>query len=827
MRVQLAWLTELVPQLEGMSPQEVAVLLTRAGIEVDEIAGMGPGDVAGLYIGQVDRIEQLEGFKKPIRYCQVRFDDGTDPAQTRGIVCGAQNFAEGDKVVAALPGAVLPGDFRIAARKTYGKVSDGMICSAKEMGIGEDHDGILVLPPEAPVGADAVEHLGLHDVVLVTEPTPDRGYQLSLRGMAREAAAALGVPFADPADQIAPAETGEGFPVEIDGVGCDLFTTRIVRGFDPAAPTPDWMARRLTASGMRSISLAVDVTNYVMLLLGQPMHAYDLDRLGGSIVVRKAREGEKVTTLDDVERQLSTDDLLITDDNGIQGIAGVMGAAHAEISAATRSIMLEAAHFDPSTISRSARRHGLLSEAGRRFERNVDPALAARASAFATALLVEYGGGKADPTMLQVGEPALPAPVTTSLQRIRSLIGVDYSAERAIECLELQCFGVTLDADGDTLSVRPPSWRPDVVEPTRIAEEVARIDGYDNIPSVLPHAQAGGGLTAVQRARRAAGRALAAGGFVETPSMSFQNDEVLDHLGIAGDDPRRRSVRLANPISADQAALRTTLLPGLLGALRRNVSRGVDRVAVFETGVVFFESADSRPAAPVIDRGIKPTAEQLAELEAARPTERLHAAVAVAGEGAQSWFGPAQQASWRDAVDSVRRLAVAVGTAITLEQAQQAPWHPGRCAAIRLASGELIGHAGELHPQVCERLELPARTSVAEIDLQELIDARDDAATAPQVSPFPRAVQDLAFIIDQDLPVAEIERTMREAGGELLEEVRLFDVYTGQQVGEGKRSLAFALSLRAPDRTLDGEEITRVREAVIAAVRERHRAILR
>ncbi|WP_153504725.1 phenylalanine--tRNA ligase subunit beta [Cumulibacter manganitolerans] len=825
MRVQLAWLTELVPALGGKSPQEVADLLTGAGIEVDEVGGLGPADINGLYVGQVVDIEELTGFKKPIRYCQVRFDDGTDPAATRGIVCGARNFAVGDKVVAALPGAVLPGGFHIAARKTYGHVSDGMICSPLEMGLGEDHDGILVLPEDAPLGADAVDYLGLHDVVLVTEPTPDRGYQLSLRGIAREAAAALGVPFTDPADAVAPAPCGPGFEVRLDDPACDLFTTRIIRGFDPAAPTPDWMARRLTASGMRPISLAVDVTNYVMLLLGQPLHAYDRARLAEPIVVRAAREGERITTLDGVDRVLSRDDLLITDGNGIQGIAGVMGAAYAEISDTTTDIVLEAAHFDPSRISRAARRHGLLSEAGRRFERNVDPALPARASALATSLLLEHGGGTADDAMACVGDPALPPPLAFRPGKVRALIGVDYTDARIVECLE--AIGCRVTGDGDELVVHPPSWRPDFVEPTRVAEEVARIDGYDKIPSRLPHAQAGGGLTPTQRARRQAGRALAAAGFVETPSMSFQDDGDLDRLGVPADDVRRRTVRIANPIAADQATLRSTLLPGLLSAVRRNVSRGVDLVATFETGVVFTEPETPRTAAPIIDRGIRPTAEQLADLESARPQERLHAAVAVAGRSADTWYAPGEQPTWREPIEAVRRVAGAVGTDVTVRQGEHAPWHPGRCAEIVVGSGEVVGYAGELHPQVCDELGLPRRTSVAEIDLDALIAARRTDATAPRVSPFPRAVQDLAFIVDATLPVADVERTMREAGGELLEGVRLFDVYTGEQVGAGKRSLAFALTMRADDRTLSGDEITAVRESVIAAVRDRHGAVLR
>ncbi|WP_134322400.1 phenylalanine--tRNA ligase subunit beta [Cumulibacter soli] len=826
MRVALSWLTELVPQLSGRSGEEVADLLTGLGVEVDEIDGAGPDDINGLYVGQVVDIEELTEFKKPIRYCQVRFDDGSDPERTRGIVCGATNFAVGDKVVAALPGAVLPGDFKISARKTYGRISDGMICSALEMGMGEDHSGILILSEDAPVGADAVELLGLHDAVLVTEPTPDRGYQLSLRGIAREVAAAIDAPFVDPADAVPAAASGDGFPVTLEDAACDVFTTRIIRGFNPAAATPDWMARRLTASGMRPISLAVDVTNYVMLLLGQPLHAYDLDRLDTRIIVRKARAGERVTTLDDVDRELSADDLLITDESGIQGIAGVMGAEYAEISAQTSNIMLEAAHFEASAISRTARRHGLLSEAGRRFERGVDPLLPAKASALAASLLVQYGGGAADDTMVTAGRPTLPPPLTVDVRRIRALIGVDYSVERVSECLT--SLGCEVAVNGEQVSVRPPSWRGDFVEPTRVAEEVARVDGYDKIPTRLPQAKAGGGLTETQRAKRRASRALAAAGYVETPSMSFQDDAELDTFGIEPDDERRRSVRIANPISAEQQTLRTTLMPNLLAALRRNVSRGADHVATYETGTVFFEPQQPRPAAPVIDRGIHPNPQQLADLDAARPIERLHAAVAVAGAEPNAWFGAGAAASWRDAVEAARLLADAVGTDIEVRQAQRAPWHPGRCAAILTAgTQEVVGYAGELHPQVCEAAGVPARTSVAELDLDALIEHSSTRATAPRVSPFPRAVQDLALVVDDSIPVARLEQTIRAAGGDLLEDVRLFDVYTGEQVDDGKRSLAFALSLRADDRTLEHDEITAVREAIISAVQSEHSATLR
>ena len=824
MRVPLSWLTELVPEVAAKTPQQVADLLDDLGIEVDEVGGMGPSDIDGLRVGEVTEIEELTGFKKPIRFTQVRFGDGPD--DTRGIVCGATNFAVGDRVVAALPGAVLPGDFHISARKTYGRVSDGMICSAREMGLGDEHDGILVLPEDAPVGADAVDYLGLHQTVFVTEPTPDRGYQLSMRGIGREIAAGLRVPYVDPLDAAGEPELAEGFPVELESAACDRFSTRIIRGFDPQAPSPDWMQQRLTAAGMRPISLAVDVTNYVMLLTGQPLHAYDLDKLSGRIVVRMAREGESIVTLDDVRRPLAAgEDLLITDDAAIQGLAGVMGAEWAEISHTTSNILLEAAHFEPRTISRTARRHGLITEAGKRFERGVDPLAGPAAIELSSRLLVEFGGGTPEPTS-SVGEPALPQAHEVDVPAISALIGVEYADETVVDAL--RAVGCTVAGSTPTLTVTPPSWRPDFVEPNRFAEEVARIDGYDNIPSVLPKAQAGRGLTPAQRARRWASRALGYAGFVETPSMSFQDDADLDRMKLPADDGRRRTVALANPISAEQRTLRSTLLPGLLAAVRRNVSRGARDVAVFETGTVFFEKDDPRPSAPQIDVGVHPSDTELVALEAALPIERLHAAVALTGDVTPTtWFAGAQPASWRDAVEAAREVADSVGATVTVEAASRAPWHPGRCAEIQIPDGAVVGYAGELHPAVCDALEVPRRTAVAELNLGALIAAGEPVTGPPDVSPYPRAVQDLAVLADADLPAAALLATIRQAGGELLEDVDVFDVYTGEQVGEGKRSVAFALSLRAPDRTLSHEETTAVRQAIIDALAAEHNAVLR
>ncbi len=540
----------------------MAERFVRAGFEVDSIEV--EGSVSGpLVIGEVvsfDDEPQTNG--KTIRWCQVRVAEG---AQPRGIVCGAHNFAAGDRVVVALPGAVLPGGFEISARKTYGHISDGMICSVRELGIGDDHTGILVLPPDAPLGADAVAVLGLGDDVLDISPTPDRGYAMSVRGLARELAASYRVPFDDPAAAVAVAagSADGGWPVRIDDAsGCDRFVAQIVRGIDPSRIAPDWIRRRLQTAGVRSVSLAVDVTNYVMLELGQPLHAYDLAKLRGSIVVRRALPGERVRTLDDVDRATHPDDLLITDDSGAIGIAGVMGGATTEIDATTSQVLIEGAHFTASVISRSARRHGLLSEASRRFERGVDPAVASVAVQRAADLLAEFGGGTAETTSTDVGERPPPTTIRIAATLPAEVVGVDYDLDEVLGAL--LAVGCEVEQVGEKLSVTAPSWRPDLRDPFDLVEEVARLVGYDRIPSVVPVPLRSGGLTEAQRARRRIANALADAGYVEAPSYPFIGPADLDALGLGADDPRRRTLRLANPISDEQPDLRTTLLPGLL-----------------------------------------------------------------------------------------------------------------------------------------------------------------------------------------------------------------------------------------------------------------------
>ncbi|NUR62404.1 MAG: phenylalanine--tRNA ligase subunit beta, partial [Catenulispora sp.] len=630
MRVPYSWLQDYVALPAGTTAFAVADELTRTGGgKLETIERVAEGLTGPLVVGQVAAIEELTGFKKPIRHCLVVVTAAAEgpgsAADPQSIVCGARNFAVGDHVVVALPGAVLPGDFRIAARKTYGRDSNGMICSARELAMGDDaasHSksaGIIVLPAESPVGADAIAYLGLDDEVVEFEITPDRGYALSLRGIAREAAIGFGVPFRDPAGLDTPEANDDGYPVRVeDAEGCDVFVARTVTGIDPQAPSPLWLQRRLQMAGMRPISLIVDVANYVMLDLGQPIHTYDRQRLSGPIVVRRARAGEVLETLDGAKRQLDPADLLIVDDSGPIGLAGVMGGASTEIHDGSSEVVVEVAHFDATSIARTVRRHKLHSEASKRNERGTDPAAVAAAAQRVVDLLVELAGGTAEPGVTVVGAVTRPAAITIPWTYPGRIAGVDYTREEVEK--RLAEVGCDLAPSGDDdLVVTPPSWRADLRDPNDLAEEVIRLEGFDRLPSTLPRATAGTGYSHAQRIRRRVGTALASAGYAEVIAYPFLGQADLDALGLPPNDPRRSTVLLANPISEEQPALRTTLLPGLLAALRRNVGRGSGDLALFEQGLVFRPKKDAAPVAPRLTVERRPTDAELASLDAALP----------------------------------------------------------------------------------------------------------------------------------------------------------------------------------------------------------------
>jgi phenylalanyl-tRNA synthetase beta chain len=881
MRVPLSWLREYARLPEPVDATEVARRLTAAGFEVESLESAGH-DIRGVVVAQVLSIEELTGLRKPIRYCRVAVTEGQldGPADdASGVICGAVNFAVGDRVALALPGAVLPGGFEVGARKTYGHISEGMICSASELALGDDHTGILVLPADAPLGADFVAYAKLRDEVLEIAVTPDRGYAVSVRGLARELASAFGVPFTDPATTALPDATLLGgeldyvgpdvWPARIaDPTACDRFVLREIRDFSPVARTPIWMQVRLARCGMRPVSLAVDVTNYLMLELGQPLHAFDRSKLTGEIVVRRARPGERLETLDHVVRALDPEDILITDASGPISLAGTMGGLSTEIDDASTDLVIEAAHFSARGTAKMSRRHKLHSEASYRFERGVDRELPLRASAKAVALLSGLGGGRVLPGCTHAQADVPPVVITMATDYPDRVAGVVFGRDTVVRRLrEVGCSVAQTQAAPPTvarwraepdesgpvqvvtdpaaspaqvpvLSVTPPSWRPDLTDPADLAEEVIRLEGYESVPARMPRALAGRGLTRRQRLRRAVGRTLAESGYVEVMSWPFTSRSDADLLGLPPEDLRRPAVVVANPLSEDEPLLRTTLLPGLLRVLARNIGRGFADSALFEIGLVFRPRPGAAPSAPIlpVDRG--PTVAELASLEAALPDQPLRMAAVLAGaRELEGWWGPGRASSWADAIEAARAVARVCRVPLDVRADKHAPWHPGRCAAVYVQAATdgqarvwLAGHAGELHPRVIQAFGLPDRTCAMELDLSVVFAAADGVGPvqAPVLSAYPLATQDVALIVDEAVPAAEVEAAlMAGAPADLLEDVRLFDVYTGSQVGQGRKSLAYTLRFRAPDRTLTAAEAADARDAAVAEAASRVGAILR
>jgi phenylalanyl-tRNA synthetase beta chain len=815
MRVPYSWLREVVaagaPGWES-SPEELEQTLIRIGHEVEEVISVGPVN-GPLTVGRVLEIEELSEFKKPIR--AVKVDVGE--SEPRDIVCGATNFAVGDLVAVALPGTVLPGDFTITSRKTYGRTSDGMISSAAELHLSTDHSGILVLPPgTAEPGDNAVAVLGLDDVVFHLAITPDRGYCLSVRGLAREIACAYDLNYVDPADVPPLPAEGEALPLTIQpGTQVQRFTLRPVSGIDPSAVSPWWLQRRLLLSGIRAISPAVDVTNYVMLELGHPMHAYDRSRISGGFVVRFAEPGETVVTLDDIERKLDPRDVLIVDDAATAGIGGIMGSGTTEMRDDSTDVLLEAAVWDPAAVSRTLRRLHMSSESGRRYERAVDPAVSVAALDRAATLLADIAGGTVEPKLTDWrGQPPRDdwshPPITMVADLPDRTAGVEYP--QGTSRRRLTQIGAQVSGD-DRLTVTPPSWRSDLVQPADLVEEVLRLEGLEIIPSVLPLAPPGRGLTPIQKRRRAIGKSLALNGYVEVLPTPFLPAGIFDQWGLAADDPRRNTTAVLNPLESDRPELATTLLPGLLEALTRNVSRGTVDAALYAIAQVAQQTTDTR-AVELIPTDRRPTNDEIAMLDRSLPEQPQHVGIVLAGlrEPAGPW-GPGRRVHASDAFEAVRIVGRAVGVELTLRQAQYLPWHPGRCAAVFVGDA-LVGHAGQLHPAVIERSGLPKGTCAVELDLDAI--PVTETLPAPAVSPFPAVFQDVALVVDQEIAAQSVVDAVRAGAGALLEDVRLFDVYTGPQIGEGRKSLALALRFRASDRTLTEDEASAARDAAVA-----------
>ncbi|MFP7365476.1 phenylalanine--tRNA ligase subunit beta [Corynebacterium callunae] len=803
----------------------------RVGFETEGYHAI-PETTGPLVIGRVETIEELTGFKKPIRHCHVNVGDANGTGELQSIVCGARNFAEGDTVVVSLPGAVLPGNFAIAARETYGRMSAGMICSAAELGLADkQNSGIITLDPSVgEPGVDARPILGLADTIFDVNITPDRGYALSARGLTRELASAFQLTYTDPA--LNPEVAGIEVKVpEVAGSLIDIelrpetkavrFGLRKVSGIDPKAESPFWMQRELMLSGQRPVNAATDVTNYVMLLLGQPMHAFDANLIEGNLVVRNAQAGEKFETLDHVKRELHEEDVVITDDKGIQSLAGVMGGLTSEISDTTTDVYFEAAIWDSITVARTSRRHKLSSEASRRYERGVDPAIVEIALDIAATLLVEIAGGTVDAGRTLVGEvPTMPT-ITMSVNRPSQLAGVDYSAETVVARLEE--VGCTVVVNGETLEVTPPTWRSDISMAADLVEEVLRLEGLEAIPTIVPTAPAGRGLSDKQKRRRAVGHALAYNGYAEIIPSPFIDGTTFDDWGLAADDERRQTVAVLNPLEADRNVLGTTLLPSMLDAVKRNVARGHKDFSLFGLQQVSIKQGSGVSPMPSVAE--RPSEAVVAELIDSLPKQPLY--VATVGTGNIEFEGPwgkGREYTYADAIESALVVARAAGVDVELANAEYLPWHPGRCAAL-LVDGQVVGHAGELHPQVVEKLGLPARTCAMELNVTALPFA--EKLPAPVLSAFPSLHQDIALVVDETVPAEAVRATVEEGAGELVEAVELFDIYRSEQLGEGKKSLAFSIRFRASDRTLTDEEANESRLKAADLAKERFNAEMR
>ncbi|NLB47004.1 MAG: phenylalanine--tRNA ligase subunit beta [Microbacteriaceae bacterium] len=854
MRIPLSWLGEHVALPKDVTPEQVHADLVRVGFEEESIRrfeSTGP-----IVVGEVlSREPEPQSNGKTINWCQVRVapegqqaaDGGED---VRGIVCGAHNFEAGDKVVVTLPGAVLPGDFHITPRKTYGHVSDGMIASARELALGDDHDGIIVLSrlgfsaehgTDPEVGADALDLLGMRDTAVEINVTPDRGYAFSVRGVAREYSHATGAQFTDPATAIE-IGAGAGFPVVLDdqapvrgNEGCTGFIGRVVRGVDPSRPTPAWMVSRLLLAGIRSLSLEVDISNYVMLEFGQPLHAYDLNKLTGGITVRRALPGETLVTLDGQDRALHAEDLLITDESGPIGLAGVMGGESTKTDETTTDVLIEAASFDPVSIARTLRRHKLPSEASKRYERGVDPLVASAAAQRMVDLLVELGGGTVDELGTNIVAPFESVPVTLELSRVNGLLGTDITDDEAHSAIEMIGCGVEDGTAAGVLVVTPPSWRSDLTRPADLVEEVARIVGYDRIPSVLPVAPAGRGRTREQRLRRRAADTAAAFGLDEVQIYPFLSKAQLGAFGV----PVNEAVRLANPLDGEAPYLRPTLLPGLVTAAQRNVSRGLTDLALVEFGTVFVGAPGAEfGTAEVPPLAARPSDEKLAELNSSLPVQPLRAAGLLLGHAIAKQPGESgREFDWADAIDAARAIAGAVSAELFIEQDSTVPgFHPGRTALLTIevptADGtgvarKIVGVAGELLPELVVDSHLPGRVAAFDLALGTLIEHAPQAPTPTQLSSYPAATQDLTLLVDVSVPAEAVRAAVVAGAGDLLEHARIVDDYRGQGVPEGQRALTFALRFRAPDRTLKAEEASEAKLAGVAAAETAFGAKLR
>ena len=816
MRAPLSWIKEFVEIPQVITAEQISDGLIRVGFEVEEIIHQGHDLTGPLKFAAVVSIEEITEHKKPIRYVGLDCGEG----QTRFVICGATNFAVGDVIVAALPGAVLPGDFRISARETYGKVSDGMICSSRELGISDEHAGIIVLPKDSVViGGDAIEGLQINDVIFDVAVNPDRGYALSIRGIAREVAGSLGLSFTDPVDALRDLtfiDTGKGVSATIaDPATASVFYLRTLSNFDPTATTPIWMRRRIEKMGMRSISLVVDITNYVMLELGQPLHAFDKSKIKGGLTIKRAGKAGAFTTLDGQIRQLNPDDLMVVDNDQPLALAGTMGGAFSEITESTTDIALEAVRFDPVCIAKNSRQHKLSSEASRRLERSVDPSLAQFASARFVQLLTAHSSAAHVATVV-AGEPVFPARVRINPEYVSKTLGFEIAPVQIAQVLRT----IGCEVDEKNFDIQPPSWRPDLLHAADFTEEVARMLGYDKIPSILPPRPLHASLTPRQKRRRAVASMLASRGLVEVQSFPFTNQATIDAMGFVGE--RAATYKLANPMSEEFPLMRVHLVPGLIEVAQRNISRGAKDFAIFEMGSIF-RSSQKLETSISPDLAKRPNQEIIEKIFASVPNQGYHVAGLLVGKlENENWQGKARAYNWQDAIALAQDVVSLCNLEWSITRSDLAPWHPGRCAEL-IVNGTVVAHAGELHPRVVAAYALPERSVAFAVALSAL---PESALVNPTtVGTMPAAVQDVALIVDATVSAADVTAALREGAGDLLESITLFDRY--DKIGDGKVSLAFSLVFRASDRTLTGEEVSAMRESATAVASQKLGAVVR
>ena len=791
MLVNEAWLREWVNP--AVDTDTLVKQLTMAGLEVDGVEPAAPV-FSGVVVGQVESCEPHPDADK-LRVCQV-----SNGSQTAQVVCGASNVRPGLKIPFAQVGAKLPGDFKIKKAKLRGVESNGMLCGASELGLEDLIDGLMELPDDAPVGTDFREYLQLDDAVIEVDLTPNRADCLSVRGIARELGVMNQCPLTEVAiSQVTPAIDDTLTITLADSDACPRYLGRVIKGVNVKADTPLWMVERLRRAGLRTIDPIVDVTNYVLLELGQPLHAFDLARLSGGITVRKAKADETLVTLDEQTLTLRDDTLVIADDSAALAVAGVMGGKPSAVTEQTQDIFLECAFFAPLAIAGKARSYGLHTDSSHRFERGVDPQLQQDAIERATALILEIAGGQPGPVCEAVEDAKLPqqAEIALRAERIEGLLGMALPAEQVEDILGRLGMAITPAASGDAWTVLAPSWRFDMAIEPDLIEELARIYGYEKLPSRVPAGSPSGDTVGenVVAVRRLADT-LIDRGYLEAITYTFVEQGLLKQV-----EPRVEPLPLLNPISADLGVMRTTLLAGLFSTARHNLNRQADRLRLFETGLRFMPQAQG-------------------ELE----QTPMIAGLVYGSAQPQNWEGK-RAADFFDLKGDVEALlSLSDASAFSFTAGEHPALHPGQTAALS-RGGEVVGYLGRIHPRLAADLDLPANLYAFELALAPL-----QQGILPHfagVSDQPRMRRDLAFVVDAGVPAGDLVAAVRDTCDERLTDVRIFDIYQGDSIGENRKSLALGLTFQDRSRTLKDQEVNDLVEAVVSQVKQQFNATLR